>query len=79
MITRYDIKLTMFLNSRISVVNKVASDFLFFVQLENVNALQTLDSVAKFKMDLVQLVSRVYLVLNFRLFIKIQSNFSFIN
>ncbi len=69
----------MFLNSRISVVNKVASDFLFFVQLENVNALQTLDSVAKFKMDLVQLVSRVYLVLNFRLFIKIQSNFSFIN
>ena len=79
MIARYDIKLTMFLNSRISVVNKVASDFLFFVQLENVNALQTLDSVAKFKMDLVQLVSRVYLVLNFRLFIKIQSNFSFIN
>ena len=79
MITRYDIKLTMFLNSRISVVNEVASDFLFFVQLENVNALQTLDSVAKFKMDLVQLVSRVYLVLNFRLFIKIQSNFSFIN
>ena len=72
-------KNTMFLNSRISVVNKVASDFLFFVQLENVNALQTLDSVAKFKMDLVQLVSRVYLVLNFRLFIKIQSNFSFIN
>ncbi len=69
----------MFLNSRISVVNEVASDFLFFVQLENVNALQTLDSVAKFKMDLVQLVSRVYLVLNFRLFIKIQSNFSFIN
>jgi len=79
MIARYDIKSTMFLNSRISVVNKVASDFLFFVQLENVNALQTLDSVAKFKMDLVQLVSRVYLVLNFRLFIKIQSNFSFIN
>jgi len=79
MITRYDIKLTMFLNSRISVVNEVASDFLFFVQLENVNALQTLDSVSKFKMDLVQLVSRVYLVLNFRLFIKIQSNFSFIN
>ena len=79
MIARYDIKSTMFLNSRISVVNKVASDFLFFVQLENVNALQTLDSVSKFKMDLVQLVSRVYLVLNFRLFIKIQSNFSFIN
>ena len=69
----------MFLNSRISFVNKVASDFLFFGQLENVNALQTLDSVSKFKMDLVQLVSRVYFVLNFRLFIKTQSNFSFIN
>ena len=69
----------MFLNSRISVVNEVASDSLFFVQLENVNALQTLDSVSKFKLDLVQLVSRVYLVLNIRLFIKTQSNFSFIN
>jgi hypothetical protein len=69
----------MFLNSRISFVNEVANGFLFFVQLENVNALQTLDSVSKFKMDLVQLVSRVYLVLNFRLFIKTQSNFSFIN
>ena len=69
----------MFLNSRISVVNEVASDSLFFVQLENVNALQTLDSVSKFKLDLVKLVSRVYLVLNFRLFIKTQSNFSFTN
>ena len=31
----------MFLNSRISFVNEVANGFLFFVQLENVNALQT--------------------------------------
>jgi len=69
----------MFLNSRISFVNEVANDFLFFVQLENVNALQTLDSVAKSKLDLVQLVNRVYLVLNFRLFTKTQSNFSFTN
>jgi len=69
----------MFLNSRISFVNEVANGSLFFVQLEKVNALQTLDSVSKFKLDLVQLVSRVYLVLNFRLFIKTQSNFSFTN
>ncbi len=69
----------MFLNSRITFVNEVANGFLFFVQLENVNALQTLDSVAKSKLDLVQLVNRVYLVLNFRLFTKTQSNFSFTN
>ena len=69
----------MFLNSRISFVNEVANDSLFFVQLENVNAPQTLDSVAKSKLDLVQLVNRVYLVLNFRLFTKTQSNFSFTN
>ena len=41
MITRYDIKLTMFLNSRISVVNEVAIDSINFVNLPKVNALQT--------------------------------------
>ena len=46
----------MFLNSRISFVNEVANDFLFFVQLENVNALQTLDTVSKFELDLVQAI-----------------------
>jgi len=46
----------MFLNSRISFVNEVANGSLFFVQLEKVNALQTLDSVSKFELDLVQTI-----------------------
>ena len=41
MITRYDIKLTMFLNSRITDTNKVVLVVINFLNLPKVNALQT--------------------------------------
>jgi hypothetical protein len=44
------------LNFRIPNMKKIVFGFLNFGQLENVNALQTLDTDTKFKLDLVQAI-----------------------
>ena len=44
------------LNFRIPNMKKIVFGFLFFEALENVNASQTLDTLSKFKLDLVQAI-----------------------
>lgn len=61
-----------FLNLRIPNMKKVVFGFLFFGQLENVNALQTLDTAPKLKLDLVQFTRHDCLAQKFQLFIKTQ-------
>ena len=61
-----------FLNFRIPNMKKIVFGFLFFGQLEKVNALQTLDTSPKFKLDLVQFIRHDCLAQKFQLFIKTQ-------
>lgn len=53
-------------------MNKIVFGFLFFGQLEKVNALQTLNTSPKFKLDLVQFIRHDCLAQKFQLFIKTQ-------
>jgi hypothetical protein len=60
------------LNFRIPNMKKIVFGFLFFEALENVNALQTLDTLSKFKIDLVQFTRHDCLAQKFQLFTKTQ-------
>ena len=57
-------------NLRTPNMNKIIFGFLFFGQLEKVNALQTLDTSPKLKLDLVQSTRHDCLAQNFNIIYK---------